>query len=986
MNVLYKRLLAVFVLIFSSVIVFNAAIDIRHNDEKIVPPFINKDVSWVDSVFNSMSNDEKITQLFMVAAYSNRNKAHVDEISKLIKDYKIGGLIFFQGGPARQAILTNYYQSISKTPLFISIDGEWGLSMRLDSTMTFPRQMMLGALDNDSLIYEMGKEIACECIRMGIQINFAPVIDINNNYLNPVIGRRSFGEDKEKIVRKACNYMNGLQDYNVMAVGKHFPGHGNTDADSHLSLPVICSSYEQLDSTEFYPFKQLISKGVTGIMVAHLSVPALDSTTNLASTLSPLIVKDLLKGKLGFKGLVFTDALNMKGVSKYFKSGDLEVRALKAGNDILVFPEDIPLALKQIKQAIDSGEISMDEINEKCKKVLAAKYWAGLNKLQPIDLTNLYEDLNTPTAMLLRRKLVEGSLTLVKNENNLVPFYRLDTISFASLAIGASSQNTFQDYLSLYANIKHFTIKSNEKIKNIDTIINSLAKYNTIIISIHNSNSDALKDFGITEQTINIINILSEKSNIILDIFGTPYCLSKLNNISRIKAILLSYDDYELTKQLSAQLLFGGIPSKGILPVTVSNDFKLGYGIILKNKIRLKYSVPEELGIDSKYLNKIDSLVSYAIKKKAFPGCQIVVAKDGIVFYRKSFGYYTYEKVNKVTNDDIYDLASLTKIFSSTISLMKLCDENKFEITNKLSDYLPELKTTNKKNIYIEDVLTHQARLAPWIPFYIKTIKNDSIRKYYYNKEYTSLYSVKIADSLFLRNDYKENIYKQINESELLLKKEYKYSDLGFYYMQQIIEKNSNTSLDNFTQNNFYKQLGASNLGYNPLERFPIYMIIPTEFDRTFRKQIVNGYVHDQGAALLGGVGGHAGLFSNANDLTKVLQMLIQKGEYGGRKYISKETVDLFTSCRFCPANRRGLGFDKPENNHKLASPACKCVSPKSFGHSGFTGTFAWADPENNLTYIFLSNRVYPDADNNLIISLNTRTKIQEVIYNSINK
>jgi len=981
----YKKLFyyVVFTLLFLIGLKCNAQI---YDNYKLSPFFIDNGEKWVDSVFNSLSIDERIAQLFIVSAWSNKSKNHVDEITKLIKDYKIGGLIFMQGGPVRQAILTNYYQSISKTPLFISIDAEWGLGMRLDSTVSFPRQMMLGALHDDTLIYEMGKEIAIECKRLGIQINYAPVIDINNNYLNPVIGRRSFGENKEQIVQKAYCYMSGMQDNRVIAVGKHFPGHGDTDSDSHLGLPVVCSSVEQLDTMELYPFKKLISKGVAGIMVAHLSVPALDTTINLPSTLSPKIIKGLLKTELGFKGLVFTDALNMKGVSNYFNPGDIEVKAILAGNDILVFSEDVPYAICKIEEAIDSGLISMDDINERCKKVLAAKYWSGLNKLNPVNLNNLYEDLNSPKAQLLRRKLIENSLTLVKNENNLVPFYRLDTLKIASLAIGEANENTFQEYLSLYADIKHYNLPANAHIKIIDSVINCVSQYNVVVVSIHNSNSDALRNFGISEQTINILNILSEKTSIVLDIFGTPYCLSKLNNLNKIKSVLISYDDYELTKKLSAQLLFGGIPSVGVLPVSASNDFKSGKGIIIRNKIRLKYSIPEELGIDSKKLNKIDSLVNYAINKKAFPGCQIIVIKDGIEFYHKSFGYFTYEKADKVTNNTIYDLASLTKVFATTISLMKLCDENKFDITNKLSYYLPNLKSTNKKNIFIEDVLTHQAKLMPWIPYYIRTVKNDSLRAYFYNKNFSDLYSVKVADSMYVRNNFRDTIYKLIDESELLKKKGYKYSDLGFYFMQQIIENITKTSLDNYTKTNFYKPIGATTLGYKPLDFFWTYQIAPTEFDRVFRRQIIDGYVHDQGAALLGGVAGHAGLFSNANDLAKIMQMLLQNGEYGGRKYLNKETVELFTACRFCPSNRRGLGFDKPETNPKLASPACKCVSAKSFGHSGFTGTFAWADPENQLIYIFLANRVYPDAENNLIIDLNTRTKIQEVIYDALKK
>ena len=954
-------------------------------EKTIAPPFIDVNNSWVDSTFNLMSDDERISQLFMVAAYSNKGQTHIDEIKALITDYKIGGLIFMQGGPIRQINLVNYYQSISKVPLLMSIDGEWGVSMRLDSTIRYPRQMMLGAIQDNSLIYEMGKTIANECKRVGIQVNFAPVIDVNNNPSNPIINSRSFGENKFNVAQKGYQYMLGLQDQKVLATGKHFPGHGDVSKDSHKTLPVINHSYERIDSLELYPFKQLINTGLGGIMVAHLYIPALDNTKNTATTLSPKVVTALLQDSLKYKGLIFTDALNMKGVSKYFSPGIVDVKALLAGNDVLLFSEDIPIAISEIKKSIIKGEITQQEINRRCKKILAAKYWSGLNKLDTISTKNIYEDLNSEKAKLLKRKLVENAITLVKNEGNILPLKNLDSLKIASVSFGNGKISSFQKTLSLYSDIKHISLKKKNEQNMLDVLIDGFSKKDVVIISFHNTNRSPKYNFGITKQSMKFVASLAKTTNVIIDIFANPYVLSKFKNLDKMKGIIVSYNDSEISNTLSAQLIFGGIAAKGKLPVSVSNDFSEGTGVNTQ-RIRLKYSIPEEVHANNNTLAQIDSIALDAIEKKAFPGCEILVAKDGIVFYQKSFGTHTYDKKREVKNNDIYDLASITKIAATTNALMKLYEEQKFDINNTLGDYLPYLDSTNKQNILIKDVLTHQAQLKSWIPFYWHTIDkktkvlNDSI----YSDKYSAEFPVKVCDNLFITKSYRDTMYADIVKSKLRDKKEYKYSDLGFYLFQDIVERLSGEKLDSFVSNNFYKPLGAITLGYKPLDRFDRDLIVPTEFDKVLRKQLVHGYVHDPGAAMIGGVAGHAGVFSNANDLAKLMQMLLQKGTYGGRKYFEKETIDLFTTAPFTKDdNRRGIGFDKPQMNYKKIGPTCHCVSAKSFGHTGFTGTMTWIDPKTNILYVFLSNRINPDQENKKILKLDVRTKIQEVINNS---
>ena len=973
----------VLILIICSFKTANNKIQINH--KKIEPPFLSDHSAWVDSVFNSLRPDEKIAQLFMVAAYSNKGIEHKEEIARLIKKYKIGGLIFFQGGPVRQANLTNYYQSISETPLMIAMDAEWGLGMRLDSTVSFPRQMTLGAIEDNKLIYEMGAEIAKQLKRLGVHINFAPVVDINNNPKNPVINSRSFGEDKENVSRKGFAYMAGLQDNRVLATAKHFPGHGDTDSDSHETLPTISHSKERLNAVEFYPFKQLIKSGLGGVMVAHLNIPSLDTIKNLPSTLSEKVVDGLLKKELGFDGLIFTDALNMKGVTNHFEPGEIEVKALIAGNDVLLYPENIPKAIRKIKRAVKNKEISWDEINKRCRKVLAAKRWFGLDKYKPIETNGLVEELNSVNSDLINRHLIESSLTLVKNDEKLLPIKSLDTLNIATVTIASVKSFTFQKTLGLYAKSEDFFISKNASVEEYNKLINDLSKYNLVIVGILSSDRRPSKKFGISENSIKFVEKLSSEKNVILDLFANPYALDYLKNHKKIKSIIVSYENSKLFKNISAQLIFGGIPALGRLPVSANNDFAVGSGIINYEKIRNKYSIPEEVNISSTKLAKIDSIVFEAIENKATPGCQILISRQGTVIYNKSFGYFTYAKKHKVLNSDIYDLASITKIAATLPSLMKLYEQGKFDINESISKYLPFLDTTNKKDLLITDILTHQAQLTPWIPFYTETIENEKLYKQIYSKIKTKNFSVQVAENLYITESYKDSIYLKIAQSELWDKKEYKYSDLGFYLFYKIIEDITTQKLDEYVDSEFYKPLGANSLTYNPLRKFDRNKIAPTENDKVFRNQIIKGFVHDPGAAMLGGVCGHAGLFSNANDIAKLMQMYLNNGTYGGVKYFENETIALFTKCMFCKeGNRRALGFDKPEMDFSKDGPTFQGVSAESFGHSGFTGTLVWADPEKQIVYVFLSNRIYPDADNRELIITNVRTRIQEAIYDAI--
>lgn len=944
------------------------------------PEFLSVKGDWADSVFNSLTPEQRIAQLFMVAAYSTKGADHVKTVNKLVTDYKIGGLIFFKGSPVKQANLTNYYQKNAQTPLFIAIDGEWGLSMRLDSTISYPRQMLLGAIQDEKLIAEMGDQIAEQCQRMGIHINFAPVIDVNNNADNPVINNRAFGENKENVTKLGLAYMEGMQKRRILACGKHFPGHGDTDKDSHKSLPIIPHNFNRLDSLELYPFKALIQNGLASMMVAHLYIPSLDATENQASTLSPKIVNGLLKDSLGFEGLIFTDALNMKGVSKYYRPGEVDVKAILAGNDVLLFPEDVPVGISKIKEAIASGEITQAEIDARCLKILKAKEWAKLDAYEPINTDELFYDLNQLKYTALNRKLARSAITLIKNENNVLPLTNLAEKKTAYLNIGGTSNNAFKQTLELYADVKMIQIPRSLSAAEEKKLLDACANYDQLIIGFHRTNNSPRRNFGITRQTIAIHQLLSKRQDVISVIFGNPYVLEGFGKLDSTKAILVGYQDTELIQEAAAQVLFGGAVPLGKLPVTASTEFPAGTGLNYAEKIRLGHVMPEEIGIQTAALNEIDKIVKQGIKKGAFPGCQVLAIKEGNVFYNKAFGHHTYNKKQEVESTDIYDLASITKIAATTISLIKLEKEGIIDIDLTLGDYLPELvDSTPYQNMVLRQMLAHQAGLFPWIPFYTKTLVEGKPNPKIYNSSKNDAFSDRVAENMYINADYDTVMLRRITK-KALIRKRYKYSDLGYYFIKAIIEKETQTNLDEFVQTNFYQPMGLQNISYHPLKKYAKTRITPTEDDKIFRKQLVWGDVHDPGAAMQGGVGGHAGLFSNALDLGTLMYMLINDGKYAGQQILDPATITDFTRVQFAPRNRRGAGFDKPVRSLD-GGPTCDKVSLSSFGHSGFTGTLAWADPEKGIVYVFLSNRVYPNAENWLITSENIRTRIQDAIY-----
>ncbi len=1044
---------------------------------------------WVDSIFNSMTLDEKIGQLLMPRGNVSGKPHDIDKLAKWVEEYKIGGIVFFAGPPTVQARLTNYLQSITKVPLFIGEDFEWGLGMRMDSTDRYPYQMSLGAIEgSDSLIQEMGVEIGQQCKRLGVHINYAPVVDVNNNIENPVINFRSFGSDKISVAKKGMAYMQGLQSQHIIATAKHFPGHGDTDVDSHKDIPVIAHDKIRLTNTELYPFRKLIDGGLCGIMTAHLDVPAYEPIKGLAATFSKNIVSDLLCTAMGFQGLTFTDAMDMKGAVKNFPNGQAMVKAILAGNDILETFEDVPMAIAAIKKAVLDGQLPLSLIDQKVRKILMAKSWVGLDKYKPIELNNLVRDLNTKKSDLLNRNFAEASLTLIKNENDILPIEDL-TSNIAIVSVDVNEETTFQKMCSNYTQVDHFILPLNAADSVRNALIEKLKKYNQVIIGVHLKEVRASSKYSLNESNLKSVESFATLPNAAICIFGNVFTLPKFVGLDNYKAVLVAYQNTKYTEEVAAQILFGGLPAKGKLPVTLSEQYKQDYSIATKAN-RLSYGIPDQVKINGNKLNYlIDSIVGHGLEEKAFPGAVVQVIKDGKSIFQKAYGYQTYEDrldqqnfiapqdveytsstktdamdyfgpsiiattkaketgkeiKGKVKIGDLYDLASITKISASALSGMQLMGIGALDINKDLGHYLPALKGTNKEKLVLKDLLTHKAGLQAWIPFWrnaidtlatlkkaialnaslldsfkVKTIKPSFIKRLFGKKskkevlyieslnEHKTLWNsclnkntltwkenamstkpnsvndIQLSDNLYLNGNYKNQIFEAIAASAVNVNQGYVYSDLHYYYYPSIVYKLTKSKFEAYLDST-YKAIGAITLTFNPLAKFDKKRIAPTEYDSLFRQTLIRGRVHDEGASMMGGVSGHAGLFGNVNDLSKLMYLYLNKGRYGGKSYIKPEVLELCTSYQFPEEkNRRGLFFDKLDFDKKSNGPSM--ASTSSYGHSGFTGTFTWIDPENNLLYVFLSNRVYPTRENKKISELNIRTEVGNAIYRSMGK
>lgn len=943
---------------------------------------------WVDSVFTSLTPQQRIAQLMVVRESGQASGMPVfftDKVDELIKNNNVGSICLFQGGPVKQANLINHFQQIAQTPLMVCIDGETGLGMRMtDSVTKFPDQLTLGAVQDAAIVYEVGKAIGAQCKREGIQVNYAPVVDINNNPNNPVINFRSFGEDKYKVALFGTQIMRGMQEQNIMACAKHFPGHGDVSVDSHLDLPVITKSYAALDSLELYPFKAMFNEGIGSVMIAHLSIPAIDNTPHLPTSLSQKNVTDLLRNKLGFQGISFTDALEMQGVAKYYPQGDAAVQSLIAGNDMLCLPGDVPMAIQKIQTAITNKTLDSIDIDNRVKKVLLVKYNLGLSAAPVINTNNLFNDLNKDVKPL-KRKVAQNAITVLRLKDTALFPLKADK-KIAYIGIGISDTNTLATFLHIENGADVYMMDYSDDASIADSIKKHVdSNYDAVVIGVHQFNKYPAKNFGLTLTALNLIKDLQVANHTITMVFGNPYALKNFCDADNLVAC---YDDDPIFQEAAYNWLTNQFVASGKLPVTVCNAFHYGDGIVDLGLQKLPEVNPIEAGIDSSTLyHSIDSLANNAIFNHATPGCVLLVAKDNKIVLDKAYGNLTYYDHQPTSTETVYDLASVTKISATTLAVMKLYEDGKLDINKTIGDYLPWVRGSNKSGLVLQDVLMHQAGMVAFIPFYKETIEaNGDPKKDIYQSYADSNYSVPVAANMYMRKDWVDTMFSRILQSKVSGKKEYVYSDNDFIFLGKIIEQVTGESLDNYVEETFYQPMHLYNTTFKPNNHLAINTIAPTEDELQFREQLLRGFVHDPGAAMFGGVAGHAGLFSNVHDLAILYSMLLNGGVWDGERYLKKETIDFFTAYH-SNISRRGFGFDKPEkDNAKRSEPyPCLDASPQAFGHSGFTGIWVWVDPKYNLLFIFLSNRVNPNGgDNAKLSSLNVRGKMLEAVYQSI--
>lgn len=951
---------------------------------------------WVESRLAAMTLKEKIGQLFIHTVAPQDTRQNRQNISNAVKEYKVGGLLFSGGRPVEQVTLTNYAQEMAEVPLLITFDGEWGLAMRLKGTTAFPRNRVLGCIQDNQLLYEYGKEVAAQCREIGVHVNFAPVADVDNNPQNPVINTRSFGGNPENVAEKVIAYSHGLEDGGVLSVSKHFPGHGDTNVDSHKALPVLNFSRERLDSVELYPFRKAVEAGLGGVMVGHLEVPGLSAKP---ASLSPEVI-GILQKEFGFKGLVFTDALEMKGVSD---QREVCARALAAGNDMLLAPRNLKRELDGVLNAIKRGELTEKQITEKCRKVLTFKYVLGLNRKQFVQLSGLEKRLSRPDILRLKKRLLQAAVTVASNDGGILPL-DMNLKRTALLNVGQTSDgNVFTRHLQRFMSVTSIQAHPDS----IASLRKKLSAYERVIVAIHTQKDAAYQS---------LFNTLADRMPLVY-VYLTPLTrmYQKGEAWRKAAAVVLAHSGEAVAQEYAADVLLGREQAKGRISVEVKGYLRPGDGVT-PGCDRGKNYRPDDYGMNASVLTRIDEIAREGIRAKAYPGCQILILKDGVPVYDKCFGTFTYEDSRSVTPDDLYDIASLTKTTATLLAVMKLYDEGKFGLTDRIAKYVPELQGSKKERITIEELLMHQSGLPGSWPFYREAINDSSytgtffkgrmdtahrlrvdrnlyvVNAFRYKEEYVAAetsenYPLQLADSLYLSPRFPKRILGLIASDTVPLRdRRYRYSCLNFVLLKQMVENLSGMPMDRFLEQEFYQPMGMTHTLYRPLSRFKKEQIVPTvKVDYLRNRKLLQGYVHDEIAAFMGGVSGNAGLFSNARDVAKVCQLLVDGGQFDGKRYISAETCRLFLT-KTSRISRRGLGFDRPES--VSGKSPCADEAPKEVvGHTGFTGTCAWADPKNRLVFVFLSNRIYPHPfDHKSLMTLNIRPRIQQVMYQALKK
>ena len=947
---------------------------------------------WVDSVLADLDTAQRLGQLIVARAHPDGSRGTLAEFTALVDAAAVGGVCFFGSSPQQLADWTAALRADTvRLPLLFALDAEWGPAMRIGSELSgrLPYALTQGAANDPALTRELGQEAGRQLRLLGIDMSLGPVADLNSNPDNPVIGRRSFGEQPIRAGRLAQAFARGLADAGVLAVAKHFPGHGAPSIDSHEGLPTLDATRAQLDSTDLVPFRLLAQDGIAGIMTGHLAVPALDPRVGVPASLSPGITEGILRNEYKYEGLVVSDGLDMAAVQdSTLAPGEVSVRAFLAGNDVLLLPPD-PLAAHQaLLQAMRAGRFDGYRLESSVRRVLLAKYAALQRRLPEEQLSGTVASrLGDFKLRSLNERLYRAAVTPARLRTAQLPLGEVGTVRTAVLSIGspAGEPSPFQSTAELHQPLSMLHLGKPLDRLEVERWTEQLSSYDRVLVGLHGLSSDG--DYGLVASHLRVLRAAALKTEVIVVVFGSPYALRRLAGLPNV---LVAYEDTPMAQRAAAEVIYGSTRARGTLPVSVPGGFRAGRAAPTGGTtFRLRLSTAANAGMSELKLNRLESIVEEAMRTQATPGGVLLAARDGEIGAFRSYGKFTYEdEALPVDLNTVYDLASVTKVAATTLAIMKLHEQRRISVYDSLGRYVVRLRGTNKGSLVIADILAHEARLRPWIPFYESTILTDkegarSYRPDVYAPQRGGPYGTSVTDRLFIADAYRDTVYNQIYRSELRSQTGYRYSDLGFYLMAVLVEEMTGQTLDEYVYQEFYRPLGLRTIGFNPLERLSLERIPPTEDDDYFRFGRVQGYVHDMGAAMLGGVSGHAGLFSDAYDLAVIMQMLLNEGYYGGRRYFEPATVRLFTR-RHPQSTRRGLGWDMAELSRKGGGNMSPLASARTFGHLGFTGTCAWADPETGVVFVWLTNRTFPKMTPNLFGKENYRPRLQGVVYESL--
>ena len=951
--------------------------------------------AWVDSVFETLTPRQRIAQLFCPVVDPTKGETSRTVIKRYVGQNKVGGLLFRKGSISDYASMINYAQAQADIPVMMTLDGEWGLAMRIPETPRFPYNMALGAVSDTRLLEEYGAEVARECREMGLHVDFAPVADVNLDPSNPVIGRRSFGEDPERVAAAVVAYSRGMEGNGVLTTAKHFPGHGDTSTDSHKTLPVVDHTSQFMHDNDLLPFRRYIDAGMSGIMVGHLSVPSLDASGTPASMSYP-ITTELLKQQMGFGGLVFTDALEMKGALG--NSDNNCVSAFMAGADMLLSSLNPPADITAIEQAITSGKISRDDVDSRCRKVLSYKWALGLDrKPAKVDINGMKARLNTTGAKSLIERLTAASVTVTGNTNGILPARQGRTIALVN--IGAPRDNELADVMKRHADVK---VYSNQAAPLSRAQLDEILSHDIVVAAVYNDKTASIQQ----------LDALAGHHALVPVMFMTPYKAMKFKSaLGKSAAMVMMYDDNAVARRAAGDAIFAGNAVSGRLPVSMPGVAALGEGVSYP-ATRLSFSTPNGAGMPEWLNDSIDAIARPAVAAGAFSGLQVMVVKDGHVVADRCYGRTTNQPgASSVTPSTLFDLASVSKAIGTLPGIMLARQEAGLDLDKPISEYIEALKGTEKASITPRMLLLHESGMPASLNMYETMVDPDSYTGPLTRRRRVAPHTIKISRNVYgnsnarMRRDITATRKSDefpieaaagiwVGESTLdtimnriydipLRPRTMRYSCLNFCLLLDIEQRLTGKSHDRLVDEAVFSPIGAYSLCYRPLEHYPAEMIAATENDTFLRRQTLRGYVHDELSAFSGGVQGNAGMFGTATDLAKVCSMYLNGGTYGGTRILSDNVVKEFTRTKSA-TSRRGLGFDRPDASNPDKSPVPEEVPASAYGHTGFTGTCFWVDPDNRIIYIFLCNRVNPTRDNAAWNRHKARSRIHSLLYKAI--